>query len=57
MLAAGHNRCVIPLRPENLDTWLDPDPKNLGAQFAILEDPIDAFYQHQIVSKGFDEGV
>lgn len=57
VLAAGHNRCVIPLRPENLDTWLDPDPKNLGAQFAILEDPIDAFYQHQIVSKGFDEGV
>lgn len=53
--AAGHNRCVIPLRPENVDAWLDPDPKNLSAQFAILEDPIDAFYQHQIVSKGFDE--
>ncbi|BFI96227.1 MAG: hypothetical protein RSP_17370 [Rhodanobacter sp.] len=55
VLAAGHNRCVIPLRPENVDAWLDPDPKNLSAQFAILEDPIDAFYQHQIVSKGFDE--
>lgn len=54
VLAAGHNRCVIPLRPENLDAWLDPDSKNLGAQYAILEDPIDAFYQHQIVSKGFD---
>ena len=53
--AAGHNRCVIPLRPENVDAWLDPDSKNLSAQFAILEDPIDAFYQHQIVSKGFDE--
>jgi putative SOS response-associated peptidase YedK len=54
VLAAGHNRCVIPLRPENLDAWLDPDPKNLGAQYAILEEPIDAFYQHQIISKGFD---
>jgi putative SOS response-associated peptidase YedK len=53
--AAGHNRCVIPLRPENLDAWLDPDPKNLSAQYAILEDPIDAFYQHNIVSKGFDD--
>lgn len=52
--AAGHNRCVIPLKPKNLDAWLDPDPKNLSAQFAILEDPIGAFYQHQIVSKGFD---
>lgn len=54
VLAAGHNRCVIPLRVENLDAWLDPDPKNLSAQYAILEDPIDAYYQHQIVTKGFD---
>ncbi|WP_233842305.1 SOS response-associated peptidase family protein [Dyella sp. 2HG41-7] len=54
VLAAGHNRCVIPLKPKNLDAWLDPDPKNLGAQYAILEDPIGAFYQHQIVQKGFD---
>jgi hypothetical protein len=48
---------VIPLRSENLDAWLDPDPKNLTAQYAILEDPIDAYYQYQIVSKGFDEEV
>lgn len=54
VLAAGHNRCVIPLRPENLGAWLDPDPKNLHAQYAILEDPIDAYYQHQIVTKGLD---
>lgn len=53
VLAAGHNRCVIPLRAENLDAWLDPDPKNLAAQYALLEDPIDAYYQHQIVSKDF----
>lgn len=46
--AAGHNRCVIPLRPENVDAWLEPDPKNLSAMYAILDDPIDAYYQHEL---------
>lgn len=50
--AAGHNRCIIPIRPENVDAWLDPNPKDLGAQYAILKDPIDAYYQHEIVQKG-----
>lgn len=54
VLAAGHERCIIPIRPENVDAWLNPDPKNLAAQYAILADPIDAFYQHQIVPKGSD---
>lgn len=52
VLAAGHERCTIPIRPENLDAWLDPDPKNLGAMHAILQDPIDAYYQHELVPKG-----
>jgi hypothetical protein len=48
---AGHDRCVIPIRPEHLDAWLDPDPKNLAASYAILDDPIDAYYQHELVEK------
>jgi putative SOS response-associated peptidase YedK len=47
--AAGHNRCIIPIRPEHVDAWLNPDPRNLAAQLAILDDPIDAFYQHAMV--------
>jgi hypothetical protein len=28
---AGHDRCVIPIKPENIDVWLNPDPsKNSG---------------------------
>lgn len=50
VLAAGHNRCIIPIRPEHVDAWLDPDPNDLAAQMAILEDPIDAVYQHVIVT-------
>ena len=27
--AAGHDRCIIPIKEENIDAWLNPDPKNL----------------------------
>jgi len=49
--AAGHDRCVIPIRPENVDAWLHPDPGHLGDQLAILDEPIDVFFQHEIVPK------
>ncbi len=48
VLDAGHDRCVICLKPENLDAWLEPDPANLPAMYAILDDPIDAYYQHEL---------
>lgn len=44
--AAGHNRCIIPIRPEHVDVWMNPNPHDLAAQLAILDDPIGAFYQH-----------
>jgi len=34
--AAGHDRCIIPIKPENIDAWLDPDPADLAAQYASL---------------------
>ncbi|MDF4005334.1 SOS response-associated peptidase family protein [Luteibacter sp. PPL552] len=46
--AAGHDRCVIPIRPENLDAWLDPQPGQLVEMERILADPIDAYYAHQV---------
>ena len=27
--AAGHDRCIIPIRPEHVDAWPNPDPVNL----------------------------
>lgn len=48
---AGHDRCVIAIRPENIDAWLNPDPNHLGDVYAILDDPIDAYYQHELVTK------
>ena len=46
--AAGHNRCIIAIKPEHLDAWLNPDAKRLGEQLSILEDPIDVYYEHEI---------
>ena len=45
--AAGHDRCIIPIKPENLDAWLRPDPANLPAQYAILHDRERPYYEHR----------
>src|SRR4051812_31650394 len=42
--AAGHDRCIIPIKPENIDAWLNADPKNLAAQYAILADRERPYY-------------
>jgi putative SOS response-associated peptidase YedK len=48
--AAGHDRCIIPIRPENIDAWLSPDPKNLAAQYAILDDRERPYYEHRLAA-------
>jgi len=53
--AAGHDRCVIAIRPENVDAWLQPDAHNLAPMYAILDDPVDAFYKHELVTKATEE--
>ena len=49
--AAGHDRCIVPIREENIGAWLNPDPNNLAAQFAILDDRERPYYQHKIALK------
>lgn len=45
--AAGHDRVIIPIKPENLDAWLNPDPTNLAAMHAILDDRLRPYYEHR----------
>jgi putative SOS response-associated peptidase YedK len=45
--AAGHDRCVIPLRPENVRAWLDPQASGLEALEAILDDRARPYYEHR----------
>lgn len=48
--AAGHDRCIIPIKPENIDAWLNPDPKNLSAMQAILDDRERPYYEHRLAA-------
>jgi putative SOS response-associated peptidase YedK len=48
--AAGHDRCIIPLRPENVDAWLNPDPKNLKGSYDILDDRERPYYEHRLAA-------
>lgn len=48
--AVGHDRCIIPIREENIDAWLNPDPMNLSAQIAILDDRERPYYEHQVAA-------
>ncbi len=45
--AAGHDRCIIPIKPEYVDAWLNPDPSNLNAMYAILDDRERPYYEHR----------
>lgn len=48
--AAGHDRCIVPIKPENVEAWLNPDPSNLAALYAILDDRERPYYEHQLAA-------
>jgi putative SOS response-associated peptidase YedK len=48
--AAGHDRCIIPIRSENLDAWLSPDPTDRSASYAILDDRERPYYEHRLAA-------
>lgn len=48
--AAGHDRCIVPIKPERVDAWLNPDPSNLAALYAILDDRERPYYEHKLAA-------
>lgn len=48
--AAGHDRCIIPIKPENVDAWLRPDRANLEASYAVLDDRERPYYEHKLAA-------
>ncbi|MDZ7914356.1 MAG: SOS response-associated peptidase family protein [Rhodococcus sp. (in: high G+C Gram-positive bacteria)] len=48
--AAGHDRCIIPIRPENIDAWLCPQPGGAAALFDILDDRERPYYEHRMAA-------
>ena len=47
---AGHDRCIIPIKAANIDAWLTPDPGNLAAQYAILDDRERPYYEYRMAA-------
>ena len=48
--AAGHDRCIVPIKAGNVDAWLNPDPRNLAALYAILDDRERPHYEHRLAA-------
>ena len=48
--AAGHDRCIIPIRPEHIDAWLNPRGAGLKALEAILDDRARPTYAHRLAA-------
>lgn len=47
---AGHDRCIVSIKPENVERWLQPNSARLGEQMAILEDPVRPYYEHRLAA-------
>jgi putative SOS response-associated peptidase YedK len=47
--AAGHDRCIINLKPEHVEAWLVPDGKSREELQAILSDRAVPVFQHEIL--------
>lgn len=48
--ATGHDRCIIPIKPEHARAWLSPDPADLQLQYAILDDRERPTYEHRLAA-------
>jgi putative SOS response-associated peptidase YedK len=46
--AAGHDRCIINIRSENVDRWLTPEGRGTEELQAILSDKQQPYYEHEI---------
>lgn len=47
--AAGHDRCVIPIKPQYVDAWLQPNGDTEAMQ-RILDDRERPYYEHKLAA-------
>jgi putative SOS response-associated peptidase YedK len=47
--AAGHDRCIINLKPEHVEAWLTPDSRSRKELQDILSDCAVPVYQHEVL--------
>ncbi|QRF56552.1 SOS response-associated peptidase family protein [Variovorax paradoxus] len=47
---AGHDRCIVQLRHENVEAWLSPEGRSKADLEKILEDKERPYYEHQMAA-------
>jgi len=50
ILAAGHDRCIVPIAEENVEAWLNPQGLTSEALRTILERRERPYYEHRIAA-------
>lgn len=48
--AAGHDRCVIPLKPAHVDAWLAAGGTDPARHYALLDDRERPYYEHRLAA-------
>jgi putative SOS response-associated peptidase YedK len=48
--AAGHDRMIVNLKPENLEAWLSPQGRSLEEMHRILGDRQAPYYEHEVMA-------
>nr|WP_244108966.1 SOS response-associated peptidase family protein [Burkholderia anthina] len=48
--AAGHDRCIVPIKSPNVDAWLAPDPGRREQLREILADRERPYFKHQLAA-------
>ncbi|WP_175816969.1 SOS response-associated peptidase family protein [Burkholderia diffusa] len=48
--AAGHDRCIVPVKSSNVDAWLAPDPSRRAELREILADRERPYYEHGLAA-------
>lgn len=48
--AVGHDRCIVPIKPGNVETWLRPDANSLARQYAVLDDRERPYFEHLLAA-------
>jgi len=50
VVEAGHDRCPVPIREDDIAAWLDPNPNDLPSLYAILDRRVRPFYEHRLAA-------
>jgi putative SOS response-associated peptidase YedK len=48
--AAGHDRMIVNLKPENVDAWLAPAGRSSEELLRILADRQAPYYEHEVMA-------